>query len=81
MSITDDDPINVKKVVNSEDSDLWKKAMDEEMDSLDKNEAWQLVQLPAGRKYVGSKWLFKKKLNVEGKVEKYKSHLVAKGYS
>ena len=39
MSITDDDPRNVKEVVDSEDSDLWKKAMDEEMDSLDKNEA------------------------------------------
>ena len=39
MSITDDDPRNVKEVVNSEDSDLWKKVMDEEMDSLDKNEA------------------------------------------
>ena len=81
MSITDDDPRNVKEVVNSEDSDLWEKAMDEEMDSLDKNEAWNLVQLPVGRKVVGSKWLFKKKLNVEGKVDKYKARLVAKGYS
>ena len=51
------------------------------MDSLDKNEAWKLVQLLAGRKDVGSKWLFKKKLNAEGKVDKYKAHLVAKGYS
>ena len=68
MSITNDDPRNVKEAVNSEDSDLWKKAMDEEMDSLDKNEAWNLVQLPAGRKPFGSKWLFKKKLNTEGKV-------------
>ena len=55
--------------------------MDEEMDSLDKNEAWNLVHLPAGRKSIGRKWLFKKKLNVEGKVDKYKSFLVAKGYS
>jgi hypothetical protein len=55
--------------------------MVEEMDSLDKNEAWDIVELPAGRKYVGSKWLFKKKFNEEGKVEKYKSWLVAKGYS
>ena len=81
MSITDDDPRNVKEAVNSEDSDLWKKAMDEEMDSLDKNEAWKLVQLPAGRKAVGSKWLCKKKFNAEGKVDKYKARLVAKGYS
>ena len=81
MSITDDDPRNVKEAVNSEDSDLWKKAMDEEMDSLDKNEAWNLVQLPAGRKSIGRKQLFKNKLNAEGKMDKYKSLLVAKGYS
>ena len=51
------------------------------MDSLDKNESWDLVQLPTIRNFVGRKWLFKKKLNAEGKVEKYKAHLVAKGYS
>jgi hypothetical protein len=37
--------------------------------------------LPAGRKYVGRKWLFKKKFNAQSKVEKYKAWLVAKGYS
>jgi hypothetical protein len=67
--------------VNSEDSKLWKKAMVEEMDALDKNEAWDIVELPAGRKYVGRKWLFKKKFNAQGKVEKCKARLVAKGYS
>ena len=51
------------------------------MASLHKNEAWDLVELPTGRKPIGSKWVFKKKINVEGKVEKYKSRLVAKGYS
>jgi hypothetical protein len=43
------------------------------MDALDKNEAWDIVELPAGRKLVGSKWLFKKKFNAQGKVEKYKA--------
>ena len=81
MPITNDDPRTMKEDINSEDSDLWEKAMDEEMDSLDKNEAWNLVELPPGRKVVGRKWLFKKKLNVEGKVDKYKSRLVAKRYS
>ena len=51
------------------------------MASLHKNEAWDLVELPAGRKPIGSKWVFKKKTNAEGKVEKYKARLVAKGYS
>jgi hypothetical protein len=67
--------------VDSEDGKLWKKAMVEEMVALDKNEAWDLVELLAGRNPIGRKWVFKKKLNAEGKVEKYKSHLVAKGYS
>eukprot|EP00253_Pinus_taeda_P004363 PITA_04363 len=52
-----------------------------EMASLHKNEAWDLVELPAGRKPIGSKWMFKKKTNADGKVEKYKARLVAKGYS
>jgi hypothetical protein len=55
--------------------------MVEEMTSLDKNEAWDLVEFPTRRNPIGDKWLFKRKLNVEGKVEKYKSRLVAKGYS
>eukprot|EP00253_Pinus_taeda_P002822 PITA_02822 len=55
--------------------------MVDEMASLHKNEAWDLAELPAGRKPIGNKWVFKKKTNAEGKVEKYKARLVAKGYS
>ena len=55
--------------------------MVDEMASLHKNEAWDLVELPAGRKLIGSKWVFNKKTNAEGKVEKYKALLVVKGYS
>eukprot|EP00253_Pinus_taeda_P020007 PITA_20007 len=46
--------------------------MVDEMASLHKNEAWDLVELPTGRKPIGSKWVFKKKTNAEVKVEKYK---------
>jgi hypothetical protein len=81
LSITDNDPKTVREVVKSKDSKLWKKSMVEEMDSLDKNEACDLVEFPARRKFVGRKWLFKKKFNEKGKLEKYKAQLVAKGYS
>eukprot|EP00253_Pinus_taeda_P001978 PITA_01978 len=53
--------------------------MDDEVASLHKNEAWDLVEFPARRKPIGRKWVFKKKLNEKGKVEKYKAWLVAKG--
>ena len=59
LSITDDDPKTVKEVVDSEDGKLSKEAMVDEMASLQKNEAWDLVELPAGRKTIGSKWVFK----------------------
>eukprot|EP00253_Pinus_taeda_P034904 PITA_34904 len=55
--------------------------MVDEMESWHKNEAWDLVELPARRKPIDSKWVFKKKTNAKGKVEKYKARLVAKGYS
>eukprot|EP00253_Pinus_taeda_P018424 PITA_18424 len=73
LSITDDDLRTVKKAVDSEDGKLWKKAMVDEMASLHKNEAWDLVELPAGRKPIGIKWVFKKKTNAEGNLKKYKA--------
>eukprot|EP00253_Pinus_taeda_P020122 PITA_20122 len=81
LSITDNDPRTVKEAVDSEDGKLWKEGMVNELATLHKNEALDLVELPAGRKPIGSKWVFKKNTNAEGKVEKYKAQLVAKGYS
>eukprot|EP00253_Pinus_taeda_P018497 PITA_18497 len=57
----------VKETVDSEDGNLWKEAMVDEMESLHKNEAWDLVEFPTGRKPIGSKSVFKKKTNAEGK--------------
>ena len=51
------------------------------MESLDINEACDLVKFSNGRKPIGSNWMFKKKLNATKKFEKYKAQLVAKGYS
>jgi hypothetical protein len=81
LYITDDDPITVREVVNLEDSKLWKKVMVEEMEVLDNNEAWDLFEFRIGIKAIGSKWVFNKKLNAKGKMEKYKAWLVEKGYS
>lgn len=55
--------------------------MQEELKSMEHNNVWELVDLPNERKPIGSKWIFKRKLNVYGCVEKYKARLVAKGYT
>ena len=55
--------------------------MEEELESLNNNETWDLVVLPNGRKLIDSKWEFKKKLNAVFQVKKYKDWLVTKWYS
>jgi len=47
--------------------------MVDEMESLHKNEAWDLEEFPNGKNPIGNKWVFKKNMNAEGKVDKYKS--------
>jgi hypothetical protein len=81
LSITNDDLRTVREAVDSEDGNLWKKSMDEEMATLDKNDAWDIVKFSTGRNPIGNNCVFKKKLNEEGKVEKYKAQIVTKGYS
>ena len=45
-----------------------------------KNKTWDLINLPAGAKAIGLKWIFKVKRNSDGSINKYKARLVAKGY-
>ncbi|KAM2889718.1 hypothetical protein FF1_013304 [Malus domestica] len=51
-----------------------------EMDSMYQNQVWTLVDLPNGIIPVGDKWVFKRKIGVDGNVKTYKASLVAKGY-
>ncbi|GJY38379.1 retrovirus-related pol polyprotein from transposon TNT 1-94, partial [Tanacetum coccineum] len=43
-------------------------------------ETWELAKLPKGVRPIGSKWVFKKKLNPDGSISSFKARLVAKGY-
>ncbi|KAM1285956.1 hypothetical protein ACFX2J_000059 [Malus domestica] len=62
------------------DSKRWQEAMKSEMDSMYQNQVWTLVDPPEGIVPVGNKWVFKRKIGVDGNVETYKARLVAKGY-
>jgi hypothetical protein len=78
LTSTDDEPKSFREVVDSAKGKLWKDVMVEDMESLHKNETWDLVKLPSGRNIVGRKWVFKKNMNAAEQVEKFKSRLVAK---
>ncbi|GJZ71422.1 retrotransposon protein, putative, ty1-copia subclass [Tanacetum coccineum] len=51
------------------------------MQSMKDNKVWDLVDLPPNGKTVGSKWLFKKKTDMDGVIHTYKACHVAKGYT
>jgi hypothetical protein len=59
----------------------WVKAMDEELDHIEKNETWELFPRPKNKNVISTKWVFRKKLNKDGKVIRNKAILVCKGYS
>jgi hypothetical protein len=61
--------------------DHWVKAMNEELDQIEKNKTWEMVQRPKGKNVIGSKWIFKNKLNEQGQVIRNKARLVCKGYA
>eukprot|EP00268_Persea_americana_P008044 TRINITY_DN13089_c0_g1_i1.p1 TRINITY_DN13089_c0_g1~~TRINITY_DN13089_c0_g1_i1.p1 ORF type:complete len:530 (+),score=94.20 TRINITY_DN13089_c0_g1_i1:90-1592(+) len=54
--------------------------MDADIASIEKNNTWELTDLPRGQKTIGVKWVFKTKLNEKGEIDKHKARLVAKGY-
>ena len=59
----------------------WRNAMREEMDALEKNKTWEIVDKLKGNNLVGCKWVFTLKYKVDGSLERYKARLVAKGYT
>ena len=61
--------------------DHWVKEMNEELDQIEKNNTWEMVQRLEGKNVIGSKWIFKNKLNEQGQVVRNKETLVCKRYA
>lgn len=74
------DPQSFREAIQSTDREEWVKAMSLEMESLIDKQVFDLCPLPKGKKAIGCRWAFKKKLKINGDVEKLKARLVAKGY-
>ncbi|GKE16448.1 zinc finger, CCHC-type containing protein [Tanacetum coccineum] len=71
----EDDPKTFDEAMKSQDVAFWKEAINDEMYSIMGNNTWVLVDLP-----LGCKWIFKRKLKVDGTIEKFKAWLVIQGF-
>ncbi|KAL0294314.1 UNVERIFIED_CONTAM: Retrovirus-related Pol polyprotein from transposon RE2 [Sesamum calycinum] len=72
--------VTSKDAMASSEAKQWKEVVKSEMDSIVFNETRELIYLPLGCTTIGCKWIFKKKLKLDGTIDKFKARLVAKGF-
>ncbi|XP_017441172.1 uncharacterized protein LOC108346619 [Vigna angularis] len=75
--ITYAEPVEFDQAIRDE---RWYKAMQEKIDSIEKNQTWILTELPPNKKPIALKWIYKSKINPQGVVIRHKARLVAKGF-
>jgi hypothetical protein len=75
------EPSSYHEATQSPQKDQWIKAMNEELNSINENQTWEITDLPSGRKAIGSKWVFKIKRNEIGEIAQFKARLVAQGFT
>ncbi|GJR47049.1 putative ribonuclease H-like domain-containing protein [Tanacetum coccineum] len=68
------------KISQALDDESWVKAMQEELLQFKIQKVWTLVDLPSGKKAIGTKWVYRNKKDERGIVVRNKSRLVAQGY-
>ncbi|KAL0378427.1 UNVERIFIED_CONTAM: Retrovirus-related Pol polyprotein from transposon TNT 1-94 [Sesamum radiatum] len=77
LLVSGDEPTTFHEAITSQENKEWMCTMVEEMESLQKNHTWELVQLPEGKKAIGCKWVYKKKPAVSEEGEKFKARLIS----
>lgn len=73
------DPITLEEAMTLPRAEMWRETKREELNNVHSNHTFELVPKPANIKPIGYKWVFKRKLNADGEVTKFKSSFGYKG--
>jgi len=68
-----------KTIADALEDSSWITAMHEELNQFARNEVWTLIPRTSGMNVIGTKWMFKNKLDEHGVIVRNKARLVAKG--
>ncbi|KAL0453990.1 UNVERIFIED_CONTAM: Retrovirus-related Pol polyprotein from transposon RE1 [Sesamum latifolium] len=69
------------KILQAQQHKEWNKAMQDELEALERNQMWEVMPLPSNKRAIGCKWVYKLKVKADGSIDKHKARLVAKGYN
>ena len=72
------EPKSIKDALENED---WIQAMNKDIDQIEMNSTWNLVPSHKDKNVIGTKWVFRNKLNENGEVTRNKERQVCKGYA
>ena len=76
-----EDPLTYEEAIQRKYSKAWQEAMESEIQSMYDNKVWTLVELPNEKRTIYCKWIFKRKMDLNGNMSTYKARLVAKGFN
>ena len=80
LLLDNDEPATYEDAMVDPDSEKWLSAMRSEIESIGDNQVWNLVDPPDGVKTIECKWIYKKKIDMDGNFHVHKARLVAKGF-
>lgn len=73
-------PETLEQAIRCDNAKQWSESMRDEMKSIVENETWKLTPAPKEAKIIQGRWVFRTKTDVNGKIIKYKSRWVVRGF-
>ncbi|MBW0474073.1 hypothetical protein O181_013788 [Austropuccinia psidii MF-1] len=81
LSTHDKSPRTFKQALNSSKREVWSSAIQKELSSMNRLQAWEVVDLKPDYKLVGTTWVFRTKRNHLNEIIEYKARLCAQGFT